>query len=83
MTEIAEVLDRSSAAPPGDGAEDLHRVLAEHRPGESLLAGEKQTLEMIAAGAPLTPVLDAVNRVIEARVGPRSTLTRRSERSCL
>ncbi len=52
MNQIAQVIDRPTAAPPAD----------------LLHAGEKRALEMIATGAPLTGVLDVVNRAIEARL---------------
>ncbi len=68
MNEIAQVIDRPTAAPRGDGEAGLRQALTGAGQGPGLLAGEKRALEMIAAGAPLTPVLDVVNQVIEARL---------------
>ncbi|RMF91648.1 MAG: GAF domain-containing protein, partial [Nitrospinota bacterium] len=44
---------------------ELEREEARHRQTEALLAAEKRILEMIATGAPLPQVLDALVRTIE------------------
>ncbi len=63
MNEIAQVIDRPE--PPSGGGAPLPDG---RRRTDGLLADEKRALEMIAAGAPLAGVLDAVNGAIEARL---------------
>ena len=48
--------------------------VGESRDGGTLLAGERQVLEMIATGAPLADVLEALCRVIDQRSGLMSAV---------
>ena len=48
--------------------------VGEGRDDDTLLYGERQVLEMIAAGAPLAAVLDVLCRVIDERSGLRSSI---------
>ena len=48
--------------------------IGESRDVGTLLHGERQVLEMIATGAPLSAVLDALCRDIDARSGLRSSI---------
>jgi PAS domain S-box-containing protein len=57
--------DESGQAPGPHAILEINRDITEHRKAESLLATEKQALEMIARRAPLSVVLDLICRGIQ------------------
>ncbi len=58
---------RDSVTVAADRLHSLKVDITSRKRAEALLAGESRVLEMIAAGAPLAPVLDALCRTIEAQ----------------
>ncbi|MCP3961842.1 MAG: EAL domain-containing protein [bacterium] len=68
MRELTEATKRRQPGTFASGAGKPLALAAAGRSSETLLSGEKRALEMIAANAPLQPILDTVNQVIEARL---------------